>query len=50
MDRSISIRILQLKNNFYKDEGSTGQDALGEYCVIGYFDAFDISEIGRAHV
>lgn len=44
MDRSISIRILQLKNNFYKDEGSTGQDALGEYCVIGYFDAFDISD------
>ncbi len=44
MDRSISIRILQLKNNFYQDQGSTERGALGEYCVIGYFDAFDISQ------
>lgn len=44
MNRSISIRILQLKNNFYQDQGSTERGALGEYCVIGYFDAFDISK------
>lgn len=44
MDRDISFRILQLKNNFYQDNGSTERDALGEYCVIGYFDAFDISD------
>lgn len=38
------IRILQLKNNFYRDEGRTGEEPLGGYCVLGYFDAFDISK------
>lgn len=43
MEKKISIRILQLKNNFYWDNANPGREALGEYCVIGYFDAFDIS-------
>lgn len=44
MDEIVSLRILQLKNNFYWDNASTERKALGKYCVIGYFDAFDISE------
>ena len=44
MDEMVSIRILQLKNNFYSDNVSTERKVLGEFCVIGYFDAFDISK------
>lgn len=44
MDKKVSIRILQLKNNFYWDNVSEEREALGEYCVIGYFDALDISQ------
>lgn len=44
MGQKISIRILQFKNNFYWDNVSTEREALGEYCVIGYFDAFDVSK------
>lgn len=50
MDGDISVRILQLKNNFYRDQGSPEGDALGEYCVIGYFDAFDISKGEKGEV
>lgn len=44
MEDNVSIRILQLKNNFYRDIGSSRKEALGKYCVLGYFDAFDISD------
>ncbi|MDE7428907.1 MAG: hypothetical protein K2N00_06510 [Lachnospiraceae bacterium] len=44
MEKNISIRILLLKNNLYQDAGCTCEKALGEYCVLGYFDAFDISD------
>lgn len=50
MDKDISIRILQLKNNFYRDDVAAKKDILGEYCVIGYFDAFDISKADMAGV
>lgn len=44
MEKKISIRILLLKNNLYQDAGVTSDNALGKYCVLGYFDAFDISD------
>ena len=43
--RKAAIRILQLKNNFYWESGSTDREALGQYCVLGYFDALDIEKI-----
>lgn len=39
--KKVSVRILQLKNNFYWNSGSADGNALGKYCVLGYFDAFD---------
>lgn len=47
MDQEAYIRILQLKNNFYQDEGKGGHNPLGSYCVLGYFDAFDISNVQK---
>lgn len=49
-EKNVSIRILQLKNNFYWNSGETEGEALGEYCVLGYFDALDISEADQANV
>lgn len=46
----VSIRILQLKNNFYWDSGGTGRNALGKYCVLGYFDAMDITDAVKVEV
>lgn len=43
MGREVSTRILVLKNNFYRDTGSANEEVLGKYCVLGHFDAFDIS-------
>lgn len=44
------VRVLQLKNNFYRDEdyeeNYSREKALGAWCVLGYFDALDIKEIG----
>ncbi len=42
-ETKVSIRILQLKNNFYWNSGETEGEALGKYCVLGYFDALDLS-------
>ena len=43
----MSIRILQLINNFYCDnglqKGKNRKAPLGEYCVLGYFDALDVN-------
>lgn len=43
------VRVLQLKNNFYRDEdydeNYSREKALGAWCVLGYFDALDIKEI-----
>ncbi len=44
MKREVSTRILLLKNNFYRDMGSTNEEVLGKYCALGHFDAFDISD------
>lgn len=46
--KEVSIRILQLKNNFCWNSAETGRGALGEYCVLGYFDALDISKADKA--
>lgn len=48
--KEASIRILQLKNNFYWNNEGTNQEALGEYCVLGYFDALDITKADKAEV
>ncbi len=48
------IRVLELVNNFYKDEDTegcaetTGDDSrqeLGEYCCLGYFDALNVRSL-----
>lgn len=43
----MSIRILQLINNFYCDnglkKGKNREVPLGKYCVLGYFDALDVN-------
>lgn len=44
MEKEVYIRILQLKNNFYRDNGRPEGKPLGNYCVLGYFDAFDMLE------
>ncbi len=44
MEKNMSIRILQLKNNFLRDDINPNKEPLGPYCVIGYFDAFAISK------
>ncbi|MCM1173917.1 MAG: hypothetical protein NC341_02575 [Blautia sp.] len=41
----MKIRIIQLINNFYKDENGVDEDrekALGSYCTFGYFDALQV--------
>lgn len=48
--KEVSIRILQLKNNFYWNNEKTDRKALGEYCVLGYFDALDITEAVKTEV
>lgn len=44
----MKVRVLQLINNFYLDEGAAEPDKkttpLGEFCVLGYFDALDVKE------
>ncbi len=43
----MKIRVIQLINNFFKDENSTYVDrekALGTYCTFGYFDALQVEE------
>ena len=47
MGQEAYIRILQLKNNFYRDKKGGGKNPLGSYCVLGYFDAFDILEVQK---
>lgn len=44
MGKEVSIRILSLKNNFYRDQGNANEQELGKYCALGHFDAFDISD------
>lgn len=48
--KEVSIRTLQLKNNFYWNNEGTAREALGEYCVLGYFDALDITKANKAEV
>lgn len=48
--KEVSIRILQLKNNFYWNNEAKAKEALGEYCVLGYFDAMDITKADKAEV
>lgn len=48
--KEVSVRILQLKNNFYWNSGGTTGEALGEYCVLGYFDALDITTANKMEV
>lgn len=43
MEKNMSVRVLQLKNNFLRDDVNPNKEPLGPYCVLGYFDAFDIS-------
>lgn len=45
------VRRIQLKNNLYKDNGQVkdGSKPLGEYCVLGYFDALNISQEYDGH-
>ncbi len=50
------IRVIDLANNFYKDEQSVyapdgdlnanRRKELGEYCCLGYFDALEVRQIG----
>lgn len=43
----MKIRIIQLINNFFKDENGTDENrekALGTYCTFGYFDALQVDE------
>lgn len=43
----MKIRVIQLINNFYRDEKCTNEDrekALGTYCTFGYFDALQVEE------
>lgn len=49
-EKKVTIRILQLKNNFYWNSGETEGEVLGEYCVLGYFDALDISAAYQVEV
>jgi len=48
--KEVSVRILQLKNNFYWNSGGTDGKALGPYCVLGYFDALDITMADKVEV
>lgn len=44
----MKIRVIDLANNFYKDEGSEDKrdvQELGEYCCLGYFDALGVKLI-----
>lgn len=45
--KNVAIRILQLMNNFYWNSRERSEEALGEYCVLGYFDALDITEADK---
>ncbi len=43
----MKIRVIQLMNNFFRDENGTATDkekALGMYCTFGYFDALEVKE------
>lgn len=43
----MKIRVIQLMNNFFRDENKSTADrerALGTYCTFGYFDALKIEE------
>lgn len=43
----MKIRVIQLINNFFKDENGRNVDrekALGTYCTFGYFDALQVDE------
>lgn len=48
--KEVSVRILQLKNNFYWNSGGTDGESLGKYCVLGYFDALDTISIENVEV
>lgn len=43
----MKIRVIQLMNNFFRDENGTilnKEKALGTYCTFGYFDALQVEE------
>lgn len=42
----MELRIIQMINNFYKDQMESDDDksCLGEYCAFGYFDALHIGD------
>lgn len=48
--KEVSVRILQLKNNFYWNSGSMDGGSVGQYCVLGYFDALDIPSAEKMEV
>ena len=48
--KEVSVRILQLKNNFYWNSGGTDGESLGKYCVLGYFDALDTTSAEKVEV
>ena len=50
-NKKASVRILQLKNNSYWNSMNVNnKNPLGDYCVLGYFDALDITEAEEADV
>lgn len=48
--KEVSVRILQLKNNFYWNSGGTNGESVGKYCVLGYFDALDTASAEKVEV
>lgn len=48
--KEVSVRILQLKNNFYWNSGGTNGESVGKYCVLGYFDALDTPSAEKMEV
>lgn len=48
--KEVFVRIVQLKNNFYWNRSGTDGKAIGEYCVLGYFDALDITPAKKVGV